>query len=91
MNRTMPHNLGVIEAYARKRGGKVVVVPDGMSVAKSPADIPTVSPTASTAVISPTDIRMSVGEWPPSFRCPLSRLCRTSLAARGPETAEKGG
>jgi hypothetical protein len=27
-NRTMPHNLGVIANYAKKRGGKVVVVPD---------------------------------------------------------------
>ena len=27
-NRTMPHNLGVLAAYAKKRGGKVVVVPD---------------------------------------------------------------
>ena len=28
MNRTMPHNLGVLAAYAKKRGGKMVVVPD---------------------------------------------------------------
>jgi hypothetical protein len=27
-NRTMPHNLGVLTAYAHKRGGRVVVVPD---------------------------------------------------------------
>ena len=30
MNRTMPHNLGVLRDYASKRGGKVVVVPDGV-------------------------------------------------------------
>ena len=27
-NRTMPHNLGVLVEYAKKRGGKTVVVPD---------------------------------------------------------------
>jgi hypothetical protein len=35
MNRTIPHNLGVLRDYAKKRGGKVVVVPDGMAPATS--------------------------------------------------------
>jgi hypothetical protein len=31
LNRTMPHNLGVLRDFARKRGSKVVVVPDGVA------------------------------------------------------------
>lgn len=35
MNRTIPHNLGVLRDYAKRRGGKVVVVPDGVAAATS--------------------------------------------------------
>ena len=31
MNRTIPHNLGVLRDYAKRRGGKLVVVPDGVA------------------------------------------------------------
>ena len=40
MNRTMPHNLAVIESYAKRHEGKVVVVPDGMSVAANLSMVP---------------------------------------------------
>ena len=33
MNRTIPHNLGVLRDYAKKSGGKVVVIPDGVASA----------------------------------------------------------
>lgn len=35
MNRTIPHNLNVLRDYAKKRGGKMVVVPDGVASATS--------------------------------------------------------